>query len=190
MKTNMCFRLAMVAIIVALGASGAFAQLNSSTQTINLSATVNESLTVSPAAGSYNFGTVTPGSATNGPGTTVAITTDYRLNNTRTNVRLCAYFGAAATAMAGAVDNIPSSAIEVRGGALLGAAFTPINGSCAAGFGVAGASRTLANYAVAPATRRATQVESFEFNLNLTALPNLNADTYAGTLNIQAQATP
>lgn len=188
MTTKMCVRLAMLALVVTLGTSGAFAQLTSAAQTINLSATVNESLTVSPAAGSYDFGTVTPGTATNGPGTTVAITTDYRLNNTRTNVRLCAYFGAAATAMTGAVDNIPSSAIEVRGGALLGATFTPVNGNC--GFGVAGAGRTLANYAVTPPTRRATQVESFEFNLNLTALPNLNADTYSGTLNIQAQATP
>lgn len=190
MTTKMCVRLAMMAIVVTLGASAAFAQLNSNTQTINLSATVNESLTVSPAVGSYNFGTVTPGNATNGPGTTVAITTDYRLNGTRNNVRLCAYFGAAATAMTGATDNIPSSAIEVRGGALLGGTFTQINSTCAAGFGVAGASRTLANYAVGAGTRRATQVENFEFNLNLTTLPNLNADTYSGTLNIQAQATP
>jgi hypothetical protein len=189
MKINMCIRFAMAAIIVALGTTGAFAQLTSGAQSISLSATVNESLTVSPAVGSYNFGTVTPGSAINGPGTTVAITTDYRLNNTRTNVRLCAYFGAAATAMTGAVDNIPSSAIEVRGGTLL-PTFAQVNGTCAAGFGVAGASRTLANYAVAPGTRRATQVESFEFNLNLSALPNLNADTYGGTLNVQAQATP
>ena len=189
MKMNMCIRFAMAAIIVALGTTGAFAQLTSGAQSISLSATVNESLTVSPAVGSYNFGTVTPGSATNGPGTTVAITTDYRLSNTRTNVRLCAYFGAAATAMTGAVDNIPSSAIEVRGGTLL-PTFAGFNSTCAAGFGVAGASRTLANYAVAPGTRRAIQVESFEFNLNLSALPNLNADTYGGTLNVQAQATP
>lgn len=190
MKMNIWTRFATVASIVALGTTGAFAQLTSGAQTISLSATVNESLTVSPAGASYNFGNVTPGNAANGPGTTVAITTDYRLNNTRTNVRLCAYFGAAATAMTGAVDNIPSSAIEVRGGALLGATFSQINSTCAAGFGVAGASRTLANYAVGPGTRRATQVENFEFNLNLSALPNLNADTYAGTLNVQAQATP
>jgi hypothetical protein len=189
MKMNTCVRIAMLAMIVALGTSGAFAQLTSGAQTITLSATVNESLTVSPASGSYNFGTVTPGNATNGPGTSVAITTDYRLNNTRNNVRLCAYFGAAATAMTGSTDNIPSSALEVRGGALLGATFAQINGSCG-GFGVAGASRTLANYAVGPGTRRATQVENFEFNLNLSALPNLNADTYGGTLNVQAQATP
>jgi len=187
---NMWIRVAATAVIAMLGTTGAFAQLTSGAQTITLTATVNESLTVSPASGSYNFGVVTPGNATNGPGTTVAITTDYRLNNSRTNVRLCAYFGAAATAMTGAVDNIPSSAIEVRGGALLGATFTPINSTCAAGFGVAGASRTLANYAVGPGTRRATQVENFEFNLNLSTLPNLNADAYSGTLNVQAQATP
>ena len=188
MKMNMCIRFAMAAIIVALGTTGAFAQLTSGAQSISLSATVNESLTVSPAVGSYNFGTVTPGTATNGPGTTVAITTDYRLSNTRTNVRLCAYFGAAATAMTGAVDNIPSSAIEVRGGGV-GATFQPINGTCAAGFGVAGASRTLATYAVTPATRKAIKVDNFEFNLNLSTL-DLNADTYGGILNVQAQATP
>ncbi|MCI0350436.1 MAG: hypothetical protein L0Z53_13505 [Acidobacteriales bacterium] len=175
-------------MIAMLGTMGAFAQLTSGAQTITLTASVNESLTVTPSAGSYDFGVVNPGTATNGPGTTVAITTDYRLNNSRTNVRLCAYFGAAATAMTGPADNIPSSAIEVRGGALLGATFTPINGNC--GFGVAGAARTLADYAVGPGTRRATQVENFEFNLNLTTLPNLNADTYTGTLNVQAQATP
>ena len=187
---NTSIRLALAAMIAMLGTVGAFAQLTSGAQTITLTASVNESLTVSPAVGSYDFGAVTPGNATNGPGTTVAITTDYRLNNSRTNVRLCAYFAAAATAMTGPVDNIPSSAIEVRGGALLGGTFTPINGTCAAGFGVAGASQTLANYAVGPGTRRATQVENFEFNLNLSTLPNLNADAYSGTLNVQAQATP
>lgn len=186
---NFWIRVAVAAMIAMLG-TGAFAQLTSGAQTITLNATVNESLTVSPSAGSYNFGAVTPGNATNGPGTSVAITTDYRLSNTRTNVRLCAYFASAASAMTGPADNIPSSAIEVRGGALLGATFTPINNTCAAGFGVAGASRTLANYAVGPGTRKMTQVENFEFNLNLTTLPNLNADNYSGTLNVQAQATP
>src|SRR5919198_5327274 len=159
MKANRWIRLTLAGIILTLGSVGAFAQLTSGAQTIALTASVNESLTVSPASGSYNFGTVTPGNATNGPGTTVAITTDYRLNSSRTNVRLCSYFGTAATAMTGAIDNIPSSAVEVRGGALLGATFTPINSTCAAGLGVAGASRTLANYAVGAATRRATQVE-------------------------------
>src|SRR5262245_40719048 len=99
---NIWIRVALTAVIVMLG-TGACAQLTSGAQTSTLNAQVNETLTVSPASGSYNFGAVTPGNATNGPGTTVAITTDYRLSNSRNNVRLCAYFGAAATAMTGAV---------------------------------------------------------------------------------------
>ena len=187
---NFWIRVAAVAMIVMLGTMGAFAQLTSAAQQITLNAQVNESLTVTPASGSYNFGVVNPGTQFNGPGTTVAITTDYRLSNTRTNVRLCAYFASAASAMTAPGDSIPSSAIEVRGGALLGATFAKIDNTCAAGFGVAGASRTLANYAVAAGTRHATQIENFEFNLNLQTLPDLTAGAYTGFLNIQAQATP
>jgi hypothetical protein len=186
---NFWIRVAVAAMIAMLGTMGAFAQLTSAAQTITLNAQVNESLTVSPASGSYNFGVVNPGTQFNGPGTTVAITTDYRLSNTRNNVRLCAYFASAASAMSAPGDNIPSSAIQVRGTTLV-PTFTGINGTCGAGFGVAGASLTLANYAVGPSSRHATHNENLEFNLDLSTLPDLTAGAYTGNLNVQAQATP
>src|SRR5439155_20399723 len=106
----------------------------------------------------------------------------------RTSVALYAYFASAAAALVPAVGttNIPSSAFEVKVGA---GAFTPVNGTNA-GFGVAGSSLLLQTTAITGANKVSSTTASLTFNINLTTLPQLPADTYTGTLNIQASATP
>ena len=59
-------------------------------------------------------------------------------------------------------------------------------------FGAANAGLKLATVPITAANRSANRTDAMTFNINLTGgtLPQLPANTYTGTLNIQAQATP
>jgi hypothetical protein len=82
---------AMFAIL--LMASTAIAQTNSNTQTVNLNATVAESLTISlGAVNTVNF-TPVPGNATNAGDSPVSVTTTWILKPGRTAVGLYAITG-------------------------------------------------------------------------------------------------
>lgn len=173
----------MLAVSVA---SRATAQaLNSGAQTIALNATLGESLTLALSANAVNF-TLTAGSANNAGSTNITATTAWTLKPGRTAVGVYAYFTAAATALTdGAGDNIPSSAFFISDNS---GASTALTNTVA--FGGATAGLQLANVAITNANRASTRTDVMAFNINLTTLPQLPANTYTGTLNIQAQATP
>jgi len=57
-------------------------------------------------------------------------------------------------------------------------------------FGGANAGFQLANVAITGANKNSNRTDAMAFNINLSSLPQLPANTYTGTLNIQAQATP
>jgi len=50
----------------------------------------------------------------------------------------------------------------------------------------------MANVSITGANKNASRTDQMAFNIDLSGgtLPQLPADTYTGTLNIQAQATP
>jgi len=188
MKTGRLFRIATIALGLAVATSIASAQaINSGAQTIALNATLAESLTLSLSANAVNF-TLAAGSAANAGSTNITATTAWVLKPGRTAVGVYAYFASAAAALTdGAGDNIPSSAFFIADNA---GASTALTSTVA--FGAANAGLQVANVAITAANRNSNRTDVMAFNINLTGgtLPQLPAATYTGTLNIQAQATP
>jgi hypothetical protein len=186
--TKPVVRVAMIALIIAAASALASAQvINSGAQTISLSATLNESLTLSLSGNAVTFN-LTPGSAANAGSTNITATTSWVLKPGRTAVGVYAYFTAAATALNdGGGNNIPSSAFFIADNAGPSTALTTTGP-----FGGALAGLQLANVAITGANRASSRTDVMAFNINLTGgtLPQLPASTYTGTLNIQAQATP
>ena len=176
-----------------LSAPAAHGQLNSNTAAVTLQATLGESLTVSaaPTSGSQvNFALVAGGTATGSA--PVAMTTSWVMKGSRSSVTLTGYFASAAQAMSGTASPtvyIPTS--EILGQVTTGApatftAFTQTPGTGA--LGTAGASLVLFTQAISGTNRASSRNDNLNLEINLTAQPQLPADTYTGTLNLQAQA--
>jgi hypothetical protein len=187
MKTGRIFWAALAGLAMTLPASMASAQaLNSGAQTIALNATLAESLTLTLSANTVNFN-LSAGSATNAGSAGITATTAWTLAPGRTSVGVYAYFTTATAALTDGVDNIPSSAFYIADN---GGASAPLINSVV--FGAANAGLKLATVAITAANRTSSRTDAMAFNINLTGgtLPQLPANTYTGTLNIQAQATP
>jgi hypothetical protein len=187
MKTVRIFLAAMAGFAMVLPASMASAQaLSTGAQTIALNATLAESLTLTLSANTVNF-TLNAGSATNAGSAGITATTKWTLAPGRNSVGVYAYFGSATAALTDGVDNIPSSAFYISDN---GGASVPLVNSVV--FGAANAGLKLATVGITAANRSGTQTDAMTFNINLTGgtLPQLPANIYTGTLNIQAQATP
>jgi hypothetical protein len=107
----------------------------------------------------------------------------------RTAVKLYAYFDSSTIALvhtnAANTSDVPSSAVEigVNGGAL-----SPVSSTVA--FGAANAGLQLFNVSITGLNKNSSRTDTLAFNINLGSLAQLPADTYNGTLHIQAQATP
>jgi hypothetical protein len=180
-------RTTLLALVVLSLASLASAQLNSGAQTINLNATLAESLTLSLSGNSVNF-TLAAGSTTNAGSTNITATTAWVLKPGRTAVTVDAYFTDGAAALSDAAgDNIPSSAFKVSNN---GGPSNALTNTVA--FGASNAGLRLRNTGITGANKSATVTDVMAFNIDLSGgtLPQLPAATYTGTLNIQAQATP
>jgi hypothetical protein len=105
-----------------------------------------------------------------------------------------AYF-ASTNALTGTASgvNIPSSAFSIADtGAGSGGAGTSGALVNTVAYGGALAGLKLANVPITGANKNASRTDAMTFNIDLStgALPQIPADTYTGTLNIQAQATP
>ena len=178
-------RVVTLAVLVIGMTSLASAQLNSAAQPIALNATLAESLTINLSSSTVNF-TLAAGSPTNAGSTNVTATTAWVLSPGRNKVVVDAYFATAAAALTdGAGNNIPSSAFFISDN---GGASTALVNTVA--FGGANAGLQLANVAITAANKSANRTDTMAFNINLSALTQLPAAAYTGTLNIQAQATP
>lgn len=134
---------------------------------------------------------LTPGSAANTGSAPVVVTTTWaNLNPGQSKpLTVWAYFNSATAALAhlsacgvGCAD-IPSAAVEIGTN---GGAFLPVNQT--GPFGAAGAALPIFSIRITGSNRSGVQVSTMNFNMNLSALPNLPADSYSGTLFIQAQA--
>ena len=194
MKTGTVLRTAVAVLAITFGASMASAQLNSGAQTIALNATLAESLTLSLSANTVNF-TLTAGSNTNAGTTGVTATTKWVLKPGRTAVGVYAYFASSTAALTGTASgvNIPSSAFSIADtGAGSGGAGNSGALTNTVVFGAGNAGLQLANVGITGANKNASRTDAMTFNIDLSTgtLPQIPADTYTGTLNIQAQATP
>jgi hypothetical protein len=167
--------------------SGAFGQLNSSTASVALSATLGESLTVSATPATVNFTLVAGGTATGSA--PVAIVTTWLLKQSRANVVLDGYFASAAAALTDGLspaNNIPTS--EVFGQVTTGTPTTYTAFTQSGALGPAGAGLTLFTQALTATNRSATRTDNLNLQINLTSQPQLPAGSYTGTLTLQAQA--
>jgi hypothetical protein len=153
------------------------------------------SITVSVSGGSVgwnnSFGNaLTPGSATNPGSSSITISTSWSLLLLNNRLRLYAYFNSSTAALVHTVcttgcTDIPSSAIQLQVNA---GAFNPVTGT--GPFGAAGASLILFDIPISALNLIGSRNDALTFNIDLSSLPQLPADTYNGTLMIQAQATP
>lgn len=185
MKTGTLMRVAVVFVAITFAASMASAQaLNSAAQPIQLNANLAETLSIGLSAGTVNF-TLAPGSAANAGSTNVTATTTWVLAPGRTAVKVYAYFASSAAALTDGVDNIPSADFTISNNAGPATALTNT-----VAFGGANAGLQLSNTAINAGNRSSSHADTMAFNINLSTLPQLPANTYTGTLNIQAQATP
>jgi len=184
-------KLAATLGVIALATPAAFCQsLNSNTATVALTATLSESLTVSATPNAVTFALVSGGTATGSA--PVAMTTSWIMKGSRSTVTLTGYFSSATSALTGTGSSpasIPTS--EVLGQVTTGApttmtAFTqsPSGG----GVGVSGASLVLLTQAISATNRASSRTDNLNLEINLTNQAQLPADTYTGTLNLQAQA--
>jgi hypothetical protein len=134
-----------------------------------------------------------PGSATNNGSAPVTVTTTWaNLNPGQSKpLALWAYFSSATAALAhvtacsvGCMD-IPSSALEIR---VNGGPLSPVNQT--GPFGAAGAALPVFSIRITGTNKSGVRVDNLTFNMNLSALPNLPADSYSGTLFLQVEASP
>jgi hypothetical protein len=186
MKTVKISWAVMVGAAIALSASFVSAQaVNSTAQAITLNANLTESLTLNLSGNAVSF-TLSAGSATNAGSTGITATTAWTLAPGRNNVNVYAYFASANALTDGAGDFIPSSAFFIKDG---GGAAAAVNNTIA-GFGGATGALQLANVPITALNRTGTHADVMTFNIDLSTgtLPQLPANAYTGTLNIQAQA--
>lgn len=158
----------------------ALAQVNSNVGNVTLSASVQDSISVSPGVGTVNF-SLLPGAAVTGT-PTVPITTSWNLKPAGgPTVRLYAYFDSSTVALTDGTDNIPSA--DVLGNFNSGGftALTQVGP-------VAGASLLLFTEAIGGGNKIKTRTDNLDVQIDLTGLPSLPAGTYTGTMRIQAQA--
>ncbi len=184
-------RVFALVVLIALGseinARPAFAQLNSSAQTITLNATLAEALSISATPSAVNFNLVQGGISTSSA--PVAISTSWLVKTTRANIALVGWFATPSAALTdGAVtpNSIPSSEIYgmVAGGSPTAyTAFTQSNA-----LGTASGGLQLFTQSLSSLNRSSTRTDNLNLEINLVGQPQLPAGTYTGILNLQAQA--
>src|SRR6266436_9372481 len=182
----------MALVLLALFVPASHAQAaNSNIGTVTINATLTESLTVTVNSGAAVTIPLLPNTAVNGTATTTGVTTTWTLKPGRTSVALWAYFSSAATALvhatAGNTTDIPSSAVKIQvGGAGAFNALTVVSPFNAAASGL----QIGAAIAITGLNKSGNRTDTLAYQIDTTVVPQLQADTYVGTLNIEAQATP
>ena len=175
-------------IVLLMLSSGLYGQVRVGIQ----AAQASDTLTVQINSGSsLSITSLTPGAINSFSGGPVSITTQWTsLKSSRTAVKLYAYFSSATAALVHTnslnTTDIPSSAFQVKMNGSGG--FTSL--STVTPFNAAASGLLLFTQTINSGNRSGSRTDSMAAQLNLTSLPQLPADTYTGTLRIQAQATP
>ena len=156
------------------------AQVDSLTSAVTLTAVISETLTVVATPATVNF-TLAANSTANGS-TPISITTNWVLNQTRTSVKLYAYFSNPASALTEPLGiNIPASNVK---GSVNSGAFTPFSGVSPF---AAGGSLMVFTEAISPLNATKTRTDTLTLQVDTTGL-TLASGLYTGLLIIQAQA--
>lgn len=188
---SFAFVSAVAAVITLAALSAAAAPASSNIGTVNLNATLNESLTVTIGSGtSINF-TLAPNSAANSGSATSTLTTSWSLKPGRSNIAIWAYFTSATAALnpvtTGNTVTIPSSAVKIQVNGT--GAFNPC--SNVSPFNAAASGLQIGTTSIVGNSNiTGTRTDTLGYQIDTTVVPQLPADTYTGVLNIQAQATP
>ena len=148
---------------------------------IGLSGDVQESLTISLDQSVIYF-SLNPGNATNAGSSGINVTTTWNLASGRSAVALYAYFDNASSALVNGINNLPSAVVSASVG---GSSVGNFTNTVPFGTGV-----TLMTQPITGSNLSGTKISAVALNIDLSALPNLPAGTYSGTLHFQAQATP
>jgi hypothetical protein len=183
MTRSQLIRLALFACLLVLTCVSVDAQsLSSGAQTIALTATLDESISINLTANSVSF-TLTPGNASN-PGSTGVTATTTWISKPGRNVTTYIFFSNASSALTdGAGDNIASNQFEVSDN---GSAFKPLTNTVV--FGGAGAGLQLTSTKVTGTNKTGSHTDNMLFNINLGSVPQLAAGTYTGTVTLRAEA--
>jgi hypothetical protein len=193
----------LLTIAVAISTTPAAAQLNSNLGTVTLNATLPEALTVTVNSGAIVNFNLTSNTAANPGSAPTVVTTAWVLKAGRANVNVYAYVAdtsKALTGTGGVPPVIPATAvglttsISVPG---LGPAPTPTSGTMTTAHagtdpipGAPAGGLLFANKVINGTDRAASFQASIAWNIDTTVTPQLPADSYTGTVTIQAQATP
>ena len=151
-----------------------------------------QSLTVSVSTPGVSWSSLVPGSANNPGSATVNVTTTWSLSpkGGGDNMRLYAYFATPSAALAhqsvcssGCTD-IPSSAFQIS---VNSGGFQAVTGTSSYS---AGGTLLVFSQPITGANKTGSRMDTLAFNIDLSALPQLPADTYKGVLNIVAESLP
>jgi hypothetical protein len=176
-----CARAAVVsALATTAWTTVAQAQVNSNSATVNLSATLPESLTISTTPASVNFTLASSGTAAGS--SQISITTAWALLATRSSLTLYAFASSATAALTdGSGGNIPAANLT---GSPNGGSFSAFTGNSPFGTGT---SLTIFTQAITAGNLNSTRTDTLNLNINTTGL-SLPVGTYTGVLTIRAQA--
>jgi hypothetical protein len=165
--------------------------INSASGTVTITANLSESLTVNVTSGTAITVPLVANTAGNAGTAGSSVTTAWVLKPGRTSVALWAYFTSATAALvhqtAGNPSDIPSSAVKIQvGGAGAFNALTNVSPFNAAASGLQIGTATN----ITGTNKNSSRTDTLAYQVDTTVVPQLPADSYVGTLNIQAQATP
>ena len=191
LRMKACFAPKIAYLVLLFITTTAMAQLNSNVGTVSLNATLAESFTVTVNSGAAVNFTLGANTAANAGSTSTGITTSWVLKPGRTSVAVWAYFSSATQALlhqtSGNTTDIPSAAVKIQvGGSGAFNALTNVSPFNAAASGL----QIGTSVAITAANKNSSRTDTLAYQIDTTVVPQLQADTYIGTLNIQAQATP
>lgn len=158
----------------------AAAQINSNAVSVNLSATLPSSITISASPTSVTF-TLTANGVSTGS-SQISVTTAWALSSSSTSISLYAYCSSATAALSdGSGDNIPASSVL---GSPNSGTFTAFTGNSPFGTGT---SVTIFTQSVSSSNLNTSRTDTLDLEIDTTGL-NLPVGTYTGVLTLQAQA--
>lgn len=181
----------MALILMGLSVPASRAQaINSNVGNVTINATLTESITVTINSGASVTIPILPNTAVNGTATTTGVTTTWTLKPGRTSLTVWAYFGSATAALvhqtAGNTTDIPSSGVQISYNS---GAFNPLTN--VSPFNAAASGLQIGpSIGITGANKHGSRTDTLGYNIDTTVVPQLQADSYVGTLNIEAQATP
>jgi hypothetical protein len=177
------------ALAVLAATASAQSGLQSTTETVALSAVKSTSLTVTVNSGAtQNIASITDNQVNNFP-SAVNITTAWDINPSAASVTLVGYFANAAAALSNGSFDIATAQVKGRvptaGAPNAPAAFTAFTGGAVGGVGTAGGSLTLFSETITGANKNSSRTIDLELQLDLTG-QTTTPGTYTGTLNLRA----